>query len=209
MRVRRSRTLVALFATAIVTVGVCCSCCPSAQAATGDGSPADPNIAFVGRWDRTNGAAYVPNWAGAYLRTGFTGTTVKLRQRNTIDLYYSIDGGADVYLTERLRHGQPDPDRRCAGQPHAAGLLPGRGRLLHRRRGVPRPDPRRRRQDAATPPPPPTLVEFVGDSITVGTTSSQDRPDRLRLADRRAARRGPHPDRATAAVAWSRRPTAA
>jgi hypothetical protein len=67
-------------------------------AATGDGSPSDPNIAFVGRWDKTNASAYVPNWAGAYLKTGFTGTTVKLKQRNTIDLYYSIDGKADVYL---------------------------------------------------------------------------------------------------------------
>lgn len=45
--------------------------------------------------------AYVPGWAGAYLKTGFTGATVKVKQRNTIDLYYSyysIDGGPDIYL---------------------------------------------------------------------------------------------------------------
>src|SRR3569833_2482631 len=67
-------------------------------AATGDGSPSDPNIAFVGRWDTSNPAAYVPNWAGAYFKVGFTGKTVKLKQRNTIDLYYSIDGADFKYI---------------------------------------------------------------------------------------------------------------
>ncbi|MGW0520282.1 GDSL-type esterase/lipase family protein [Crossiella sp. NPDC003009] len=38
----------------------------------------------------------VPGWAGAYAVVGFTGTTVKLRQRNGVDLYASIDGGAWV-----------------------------------------------------------------------------------------------------------------
>jgi len=57
-----------------------------AQAATGDGKPTDPNIAFTGRWDTRDAAAYVPGWAGAYFTTGFTGTTVKLAQRNSIDL---------------------------------------------------------------------------------------------------------------------------
>ena len=37
-------------------------------------------------------AVYVPNRAGAYLRTGFTGTTVRLLQRGIIDLYYSFVG---------------------------------------------------------------------------------------------------------------------
>jgi lysophospholipase L1-like esterase len=57
------------------------------------GTPADRNIDFVGRWDTTNPAAVVPQWAGAYLRVGFTGTTVTLQQRRTIDFWYSLDGG--------------------------------------------------------------------------------------------------------------------
>ena len=79
MRVR-PRALVALTVTALVATAGVLLARPDAIAATGDGSPSDPNIAFVGRWDRSNAGAYVPNWAGAYLRTGFTGTTVKLKQ---------------------------------------------------------------------------------------------------------------------------------
>src|ERR1700712_2869043 len=71
---------------------------PAAQAAAGDGTPSDPNIAFYGRWDTASPAAVVPHFAGAYFVTGFTGTHVALRQRSAIDLYYSIDGAADVYI---------------------------------------------------------------------------------------------------------------
>ena len=59
----------------------------------GEGTPADPDIAFVGRWNRSSAEA-VPNWAGAYLH-GFTGTTVK-QQRGTVDLWAGIDGGEFV-----------------------------------------------------------------------------------------------------------------
>src|SRR5689334_6060725 len=89
---------------------------PAANAATGDGSPTDPNISFVGRWDTRTASAYVPGWAGAYLRTGFTGTTVKLKQRNTIDLYYSIDGGADKYLTNVSGTVNLTPTKLASGQ---------------------------------------------------------------------------------------------
>ena len=41
-----------LIALALLLAGV------GAPAATGDGSPTDPNITFVGRWDTTNAAAY-------------------------------------------------------------------------------------------------------------------------------------------------------
>src|SRR4051794_3009224 len=85
-----------LFAALILVLGMGR---PVAQAATGDGGPTDPNIVFTGRWDTGTPTAYTPYWAGAYLTTGFTGTTVKLKQRGTIDLYSSIDGGAWVYRT--------------------------------------------------------------------------------------------------------------
>ncbi|WP_240522117.1 hypothetical protein [Amycolatopsis vastitatis] len=65
-----------------------------AAAATGDGSPTDANIRYFGRWDTRSASAYVPGWTGAYAVVGFTGTTVKLRQRNSVDLYTSVDGGA-------------------------------------------------------------------------------------------------------------------
>jgi lysophospholipase L1-like esterase len=146
---------------------------PPAHAAAGDGSPSDPNIAFHGRWDTANPAAVVPKFAGAYLRTGFTGTRVALRQRSTIDLYYSIDGAADVYL--RNVSGTVDLT--------PAALRPGNHTLRVSYRVV----AGSYRGDAvfqglildsgATTyalPRPPRLLEFVGDSITVGTTSSKN-----------------------------------
>src|SRR4051794_11457347 len=69
-----------------------------ASAATGDGSVTDSNIAYVGRWDTSSATAVVPNWAGGYFSTGFTGTTVKVRARDAVNFYASIDGGADVFF---------------------------------------------------------------------------------------------------------------
>ena len=188
----RRVALLALLASLVTVAAI--AVLPSAQAATGDGSPSDPNIAFVGRWDKSNATAYVPNWAGAYFLTGFTGTTVKLSQRNTIDLYYSIDGGADVYITNVsgtvnltptvLRSGNHTlrvSYRVVAGS--YAGDAVFQGLIL---------DSGARTLAAALPS---RLLEFVGDSITVGTTSLEERADRLRMADRRAAWRRAHPDR--------------
>ncbi|MEV0198810.1 cellulose binding domain-containing protein [Nonomuraea sp. NPDC050691] len=144
-----------------------------ALAAAGDGSPTDPNIRFAGRWDTRDRTAYVPGWAGAYLRTGFTGTTVKLKQRNTIDLYYSLDGGPDVYL-QNVRgtvNLTPNPlpagthslrvsYRVVAGSYHGDAVF--QGLVLD--------------SGARTLPAAPRrgMVEFVGDSITVGTTTSKN-----------------------------------
>jgi hypothetical protein len=88
---QRKTSLLAAVSTAavlaIIPVG-------SAHAAAGDGSPTDSNIRYFGRWDTSSSSAYVSEWAGAYVVVGFTGTTVKLRQRNSIDLFASVDGGA-------------------------------------------------------------------------------------------------------------------
>ena len=146
---------------------------PPAQAATGDGTPSDPNIAFYGRWETTNPAAVVPHFAGAYFVTGFTGTTVALKQRDTIDLYYSIDGGADVYLQNvrgtvsltpsPLRAGNHTlrvSYRVVAGSYHGDAVF--QGLAL---------DSGAKTIAVARPA---KLIEFVGDSITVGTTSSKN-----------------------------------
>ena len=157
-------------AAAVLALGVL-SAAPS-RAATGDGSPGDPNIAFTGRWDPSNASASVPGWAGAYLTTGFTGTTVKLKQRNAIDLYYSIDGGAFSYLTNvsgtvnltpsKLASGNHTlrvSYRVVAGSYHGDAVF--QGLVL---------DSGAKTLPAARPS---RTVEFVGDSITVGQTSSK------------------------------------
>ena len=102
-----------------------------AQAATGDGTPSDPNISFVGRWNRSSADA-VPNWAGAYLRVGFTGTTVKLKQRSTVDLWASIDGGDFVAHPNVSGTVNLTPTPLRCGQPHADRQLPAGGRVLPR-----------------------------------------------------------------------------
>ncbi|MET8152004.1 GDSL-type esterase/lipase family protein [Actinoplanes sp. NPDC049668] len=142
-----------------------------ARAAAGDGTPGDTNISFVGRWNRTNAAAFVPYWAGAYLRVGFTGRTVKLRQRNTVDLWASIDGGAftafrgsgTVNLTPAAlaagNHTLIVSYRQVAGSYTGDAVF--QGLTLD--------------AGAATfkAPARARLVEFIGDSITAGTTSSR------------------------------------
>src|SRR5690349_14091084 len=142
-------------------------------AVAGDGTPSDPNIAFHGRWDTTDRAAVVPHFAGAYLVTGFTGTRVALKQRAAIDLYYSIDGGADGYLRNvsgtvnltptALRAGNHTlrvSYRVVAGSYHGDAVF--QGLVLDSGAGtLPAPRPAR-------------LLEFIGDSITVGTTSSKN-----------------------------------
>jgi lysophospholipase L1-like esterase len=145
-----------------------------AGAAAAPGMPGDPNITLVGRWDTTSSTtAHTPYWAGAYVRTGFTGTTVKLRQRGTIDLWVSIDGKPDVFHNDVSGTVNLTPTRLAPGN-HTlhvnyqvvAGSYRGdavfQGLVLD--------------SGATTfkPPAPRHLVEFVGDSITVGTTTSKN-----------------------------------
>ncbi|HLL66870.1 MAG TPA: RICIN domain-containing protein [Micromonosporaceae bacterium] len=155
----------ALAAAALISI-------PSASAATGDGSTTDSNITYVGRWDKSSTAFYRSNWAGSYLRTGFTGTTVKLRQRNTLDLYVSIDGGRFVNYVNvsGVVNVTPTPLRAgnhtlvVAYKQVAGGYRgdAGFGGLV---------------LDSGARtfaiPVRPQLVEWVGDSITAGATSSQ------------------------------------
>ncbi|GAA4730900.1 cellulose binding domain-containing protein [Phytohabitans rumicis] len=165
------RLLLPILAAVALTAGALVAL-PGAHAAAGDGSPTDPNIRFVGRWDTSNSAAYVPHWAGTYFETGFTGTTVRLKQRNAIDLYYSIDGQPEVYITNVSGTVNLTPTplaagnhtlrvsyRVIAGSYHGdavfQGLVLDSGASTYAR------------------PAPAKLVEFVGDSITLGSTSSR------------------------------------
>ncbi|WP_410643291.1 GDSL-type esterase/lipase family protein [Amycolatopsis sp. lyj-346] len=143
-----------------------------AEAATGDGSPSDSNIRYFGRWDTRSTGAYVSEWAGAYVVVGFTGTTVKLRQRRSIDLFTSIDGGPWVSRTNVSGTVDLTPSR----------LPPG----THTLRVSYRPVAGSYHGDAVfqgvvldsgartvVPGVPSRIIEFIGDSITVGQRSSQ------------------------------------
>ncbi len=142
--------------------------------AAAPGQPGDPNIKFVGRWDTTSSAtAYTPYWAGAYYRVGFTGTTVKLKQRNTIDLWARIDDGPvkfydDVKGTVNLTPAALPAGRHTLQVNYQVVAGSYRGDAVFQGLAL---------DSGATtfaPPAPGKLVEFVGDSITVGTTTSQN-----------------------------------
>jgi hypothetical protein len=170
-RVRRLVRTAAAGLSLTVVVAVAANA-PAATAAAGDGTPSDTNISFVGRWNTSNPSAYVPYWAGAYLRVGFTGTTVKLRQRNTITLWASIDGKPFTAYSNVSGTVNLTPSALAAGNHtlivsyrQVAGSYTGdavfRGLTL---------DPGARTFKA---PARSALVEFIGDSITAGATSSQ------------------------------------
>ncbi len=132
----------------------------------GTGRPNDPNIQYYGRWDRSNASFYSMGWAGGYLDARFTGTSIGVRQRNAIDLFYSIDGGAlqwrrnvsgNVTLATGLsntahtvRIGYRERAGSYNGDPVFGGLILPSG------------------TQTAPVTRPANFVEFIGDSITVG-----------------------------------------
>jgi lysophospholipase L1-like esterase len=66
-------------------------------AATGDGSPGDSNIKYIGRWDNSNLSNVKSYWSGAYFRVNFTGTTVSIKLAATVNLFATIDGVTRYY----------------------------------------------------------------------------------------------------------------
>ncbi|WP_211591914.1 cellulose binding domain-containing protein [Microbispora sp. H10836] len=132
----------------------------------GDGSPPDPDITYVGRWDTASSTGYVPNWAGAYLATAFTGTTVKIKQRDAVNMYVSIDGGADVFYagvkgTVNLTPAPLPAGTHTLRVSYRSGDTIFQGLVL---------DPG---ATTVAPPPSTKLIEFVGDSITAGYLDSK------------------------------------
>ncbi len=137
-----------------------------APAAVGDGSPTDPNIAYVGRWDTTSSTLYVPSWTGAYLQTAFTGRTLRIRQRDAVNMYVSIDGGADVFFAGVRGTVNLTPQPLAAGThrlrvSYRSGDTVFQGLLFDPGAGT------------AAPTVPTRLVEFVGDSITAGFSDTK------------------------------------
>ncbi|WSQ13930.1 GDSL-type esterase/lipase family protein [Streptomyces sp. NBC_01231] len=140
-----------------------------AQAALGDGSVSDPNIAYVGRWDTGSDTAAVPGWTGAYLQTGFTGTTVKVKARDAVNFYAAIDGGPDTFYAG-VRGTVNLTPRPLSGGTHTLRISYRSGDTVFQGLVL---DPGARTTPANTPS---GLVEFVGDSITAGALT-----DRLAL----------------------------
>ena len=140
--------------------------------AAGDGSPSDPNITYVGRWN-TSSAPYASHWTGAYLRTRFSGTTVKLKQRNAVEFWAAVDGKEFVNYKNVKGTVDLTPAKLAAGNHtlvvsyrQVAGSYTGDsvfgGLVLDSGASTLAPQTSSKK-----------VVEFIGDSITAGTTSSK------------------------------------
>jgi lysophospholipase L1-like esterase len=66
-------------------------------AATGDGSPGDSNIKYIGRWDTSNLSNIKSYWSGAYFRVNFTGTTLSIKLGAAVPIYVTIDSTTTYY----------------------------------------------------------------------------------------------------------------
>jgi lysophospholipase L1-like esterase len=150
--------------------------CCVAIAAAETGSTTDPNLRFIGRWDRTDPALAKGQWAGAYIRLAFTGTSVRVMVGEKANLRASIDGG-----TLQDFNGGPGlidlaPTPLATGEHHllvmpqketdsfvfqAFELDPGAKTMPVRERPI---------------------IEFIGDSITVSSTEKEWKDSRLCFA---------------------------
>jgi lysophospholipase L1-like esterase len=138
------------------------------HAATGVGTPTDPNIKYIGRWDTSTSTVATSYWPGAYFKTAFTGTTVKIKLGGSVNIFASIDHGADTFYANANGTVNLTPTPLTAGT-HALRIatysehdvLQFQGLLL----------------DAGAKTLAPAisaqLVEFVGDSITAGATTTK------------------------------------
>lgn len=163
-----SLLLILIIASVITGLALTAHSNNTATAAT-IGSPEDPHIKFVGRWDTSNPALYHSAWPGAYFETGFTGTTVKVHLAGFSAIYVSIDHGPDKrysYLGPKgLLNLTPTPlksgtHRLRVAVANDSDTLFFKGLTLD--------------TGATTVDPHPStkLIEFVGDSITVGALTT-------------------------------------
>lgn len=138
----------------------------AAPAATGDGSPQDANILYVGRWDRGNASAPRSYWGGAYVRTGFTGTSLSVKLGKAADIAVFIDNKPAVI--KRGANGTVSLASGLAAGDHTVKLVSRfqsdelifQGFVLS--------------GGAKTLPAEPSkgLIEFVGNSITSGSVTT-------------------------------------
>ncbi len=140
---------------------------PTAHAAASVGSITDPNIKYIGRWDTTSSTSmYKSYWPAAYLKTKFTGKTVKVKLAVAVNIYVSIDGGADVLYTGATGTFNLTSTPLAAGT-HTLRVAARSGNIEFEGLVL---------DSGATTLNPnisPKLIEFTGDSITAGAMDTK------------------------------------
>jgi lysophospholipase L1-like esterase len=148
--------------------GLLLCCGAAAFAATGDGTLTDPNLTFVGRWDKSSSTQYTSHWDGAYVTTRFTGRNVTVNFAAPVDFKAVIDGKISTYWkwgtnttyrldTSALTHDGPHTLQIVAHYDNVE--LPFVNLVL---------DP----SATTLPVEPRPHIEFIGDSITAGQGGS-------------------------------------
>jgi lysophospholipase L1-like esterase len=149
---------------------------PRPARAASDGSLGDSNLKYIGRWDLNNSSQYSAYWGGAYVKTRFSGTTLKFKVASyggASDYYVRIDDGAWTAYRRVTGTVNATPTPLANGV-HSVVLAQGRdydyefnfqGFVL----------------DSGATTSPPTvannLIEFIGDSITAGYTDPNEAID--------------------------------
>lgn len=162
-RGRSARAALPWLRRTLTGMALCCSA--SVLAGTGQGDLTDTNIHYVGRWDKSSSTTYRSHWGGTYLSTRFTGTTVKVKLAEKTVFMAIVDGVATPYWdASGTVNLTPTP---LASGTHTLKIiarhqnveLPFQGLVLDAGATTVRPDIV-------------ALVEFVGDSITAGETTT-------------------------------------
>jgi lysophospholipase L1-like esterase len=131
----------------------------------GNGSVTDPNLQYYGRW-ATDGSWRTMGWAGGYVEAAFSGSSIGVRLRNSIDMYYSVDGAPEQWRravsgnvtiasglgggTHTVRIGFRERAGSYTGDPAFGGFILASG------------------GSTTSIARPANFIEFIGDSITVG-----------------------------------------
>jgi hypothetical protein len=160
-RTVRATVIVAMVVAVLAEVA---AAAPPVSATTGDGSVSDPNVRYVGRWDTSSGTA-IGNWAAPYIRTGFTGRTIRIKLRDSANIYVSIDGQPDTFFQGVRGTVNLTPTPLAAGT-HSIWVA---FRLGAAFQGFVL-DPG---ATTLAPTVSPKLVEYVGDSITFGALTTK------------------------------------
>ncbi|MGC1375187.1 MAG: GDSL-type esterase/lipase family protein, partial [Anaerolineales bacterium] len=131
-------------------------------AATGDGSPGDANIKYIGRWDTSDLSNVKSYWSGAYFRVNFTGTTLSIKLGAAVPIYVTIDSTTTYYsgangtvnLTPSPLASGTHSLRVAARSEH--DTIQFKGLVLSSGASTQAPAAKSK------------LIEFIGDSITAG-----------------------------------------
>lgn len=150
---------------ALLPLLLCTASLSSTAGSSSDGSLSDTNIRYIGRWDRSQATVYNGYWSGVFLRARFTGTSVGIKLSKGTALRVSIDNEAPRIInagpgttplnTQPLLTGDHVVQVGSAGQNYDVAY---QGLVLDSN-GTTKPVEAR------------PIIEYVGDSITVGTES--------------------------------------